>query len=119
CFLRAEGVSFCKYIHKLCQSSLRGAGNHFVADEFDVLLRASLKLHGDNMGGKQRKYVELVDRKSTRLNSSHGSISYAVFCLKKKTNENNVTTVAVVTTMFVTAGMNSFSLQRPTLFSSH
>src|SRR5207245_9122867 len=28
----------------------------------------------------------LLDRKSTRLNSSHGSISYAVFCLKKKTN---------------------------------
>src|SRR5207249_7736644 len=27
-----------------------------------------------------------VDRKSTRLNSSHVSISYAVFCLKKKTN---------------------------------
>src|SRR5207245_9032442 len=27
----------------------------------------------------------LPDRKSTRLNSSHGSISYAVFCLKKKT----------------------------------
>src|SRR5689334_23546211 len=29
----------------------------------------------------------LVDRKSTRLNSSHSSISYAVFCLKKKNNE--------------------------------
>src|SRR5438128_4875337 len=28
--------------------------------------------------------VPLIDRKSTRLNSSHGSISYAVFCLKKK-----------------------------------
>src|SRR3712207_7320544 len=27
------------------------------------------------------------DRKSTRLNSSHANISYAVFCLKKKTNE--------------------------------
>src|SRR2546429_6513559 len=27
-----------------------------------------------------------IDRKSTRLNSSHGYISYAVFCLKKKTN---------------------------------
>src|SRR3989337_2982283 len=27
-----------------------------------------------------------ADRKSTRLNSSHGSISYAVFCLKKKRN---------------------------------
>src|SRR2546430_6049483 len=29
--------------------------------------------------------VELADRKSTRLNSSHSQISYAVFCLKKKT----------------------------------
>src|SRR2546422_4176910 len=28
--------------------------------------------------------AEAVDRKSTRLNSSHGYISYAVFCLKKK-----------------------------------
>src|SRR4051794_41623355 len=28
-----------------------------------------------------------LDRKSTRLNSSHPSISYAVFCLKKKTNK--------------------------------
>src|SRR5438309_10401381 len=28
--------------------------------------------------------ANLVDRKSTRLNSSHSSISYAVFCLKKK-----------------------------------
>src|SRR5207245_7123530 len=28
--------------------------------------------------------VRTLDRKSTRLNSSHGSISYAVFCLKKK-----------------------------------
>src|SRR5687768_18126852 len=31
----------------------------------------------------------LVDRKSTRLNSSHGYISYAVFCLKKKKKNNN------------------------------
>src|SRR5689334_24686883 len=30
--------------------------------------------------------VEEIDRKSTRLNSSHSSISYAVFCLKKKIN---------------------------------
>src|SRR2546429_3600777 len=29
------------------------------------------------------------DRKSTRLNSSHGYISYAVFCLKKKTNDDD------------------------------
>src|SRR3712207_7303235 len=30
-----------------------------------------------------------VDRKSTRLNSSHANISYAVFCLKKKKNLNS------------------------------
>src|SRR4051794_41719848 len=30
-----------------------------------------------------------LDRKSTRLNSSHPSISYAVFCLKKKKKEHN------------------------------
>src|SRR2546430_10476439 len=30
----------------------------------------------------------LADRKSTRLNSSHSQISYAVFCLKKKKNMN-------------------------------
>src|SRR3712207_8395628 len=30
------------------------------------------------------------DRKSTRLNSSHANISYAVFCLKKKTNYYNI-----------------------------
>src|SRR2546429_2575242 len=33
--------------------------------------------------------VIYIDRKSTRLNSSHGYISYAVFCLKKKTTTNN------------------------------
>src|SRR6266542_5826263 len=33
-----------------------------------------------------RSRVAQADRKSTRLNSSHGSISYAVFCLKKKKN---------------------------------
>src|SRR3712207_8657053 len=35
--------------------------------------------------GRLRVVVD-VDRKSTRLNSSHANISYAVFCLKKKTN---------------------------------
>src|SRR2546427_6844696 len=33
--------------------------------------------------------VDAVDRKSTRLNSSHSQISYAVFCLKKKKTETN------------------------------
>src|SRR3712207_7036291 len=42
--------------------------------------RRPLRVHG---GGE--------DRKSTRLNSSHANISYAVFCLKKK-NHMNITT---------------------------
>src|SRR5688572_32754945 len=33
------------------------------------------------------------DRKSTRLNSSHSQISYAVFCLKKKKKKNNISTI--------------------------
>src|SRR5438128_7746445 len=39
-------------------------------------------------GGRGRRALVIAaDRKSTRLNSSHGSISYAVFCLKKKKQE--------------------------------
>src|SRR2546429_5997329 len=38
--------------------------------------------------------VDASDRKSTRLNSSHGYISYAVFCLKKKNQPTDATTRA-------------------------
>src|SRR2546422_6373225 len=41
--------------------------------------------HGRTSGRPERtRPCPLRDRKSTRLNSSHGYISYAVFCLKKK-----------------------------------
>src|SRR2546429_5776896 len=43
--------------------------------------RAEPARHGPAAHGPRR-----ADRKSTRLNSSHGYISYAVFCLKKKIN---------------------------------
>src|SRR5438445_8392757 len=33
------------------------------------------------------RVLQTIDRKSTRLNSSHANISYAVFCLKKKKNQ--------------------------------
>src|SRR3712207_8851917 len=36
--------------------------------------------------------AEAQDRKSTRLNSSHANISYAVFCLKKKKMTRKITT---------------------------
>src|SRR3712207_7666085 len=34
--------------------------------------------------GQDENFSKVLDRKSTRLNSSHANISYAVFCLKKK-----------------------------------
>src|SRR3712207_8398882 len=48
---------------------------------------------GRDVVGSRRKTEEpgrrlLQDRKSTRLNSSHANISYAVFCLKKKKHSN-------------------------------
>src|SRR3712207_8793373 len=38
----------------------------------------------DAQAGERFQCPEELDRKSTRLNSSHANISYAVFCLKKK-----------------------------------
>src|SRR5258707_4267017 len=38
---------------------------------------------------KRRSPRSLIDRKSTRLNSSHANISYAVFCLQKKRTTDN------------------------------
>src|SRR5437763_13433450 len=42
-------------------------------------------------GGSRKTAAFVKDRKSTRLNSSHRCISYAVFCLKKKKNRPNET----------------------------
>src|SRR5690606_39408426 len=48
-----------------------------IADEKD-------EIHADQARTCDSKIIEILDRKSTRLNSSHVKISYAVFCLKKK-----------------------------------
>src|SRR2546430_13724850 len=39
-----------------------------------------------NCDQRRNRGINLADRKSTRLNSSHSQISYAVFCLKKKSH---------------------------------
>src|SRR5690348_17615945 len=44
--------------------------------------------------------VPSQDRKSTRLNSSHPSISYAVFCLKKKNNTSDPRYVRILSMLF-------------------
>src|SRR5437879_9567733 len=50
---------------------------------------------GPRLGRRQEpvRGDDLVDRKSTRLNSSHRCISYAVFCLKKKKKKTTRTEV--------------------------
>src|SRR2546426_4527589 len=59
------------------------------ADRFDHGLKLTLHVTRCTVHGGGRKTKRpAIDRKSTRLNSSHLVISYAVFCLKKKKNEN-------------------------------
>src|SRR2546427_6189304 len=54
--------------------------------------RVHLRVHGGEGGGDpdHGEPRGAADRKSTRLNSSHSQISYAVFCLKKKKKRNQV-----------------------------
>src|SRR2546429_6098035 len=54
----------------------------------DGILRQA-RLRDPPSGSRQRRAAFDSDRKSTRLNSSHGYISYAVFCLKKKKKTNS------------------------------
>src|SRR5690348_17401642 len=51
--------------------------------------RAQRECDCDHAGTGRVAATASRDRKSTRLNSSHPSISYAVFCLKKKKNKKN------------------------------
>src|SRR5207245_11599213 len=60
--------------------SRAGVNRHII----DLLERGALSHIAMNGAGAIHDYELARDRKSTRLNSSHGSISYAVFCLKKK-----------------------------------
>src|SRR3712207_7779710 len=55
--------------------------------------------HNENLDlEKAREVPRWRDRKSTRLNSSHANISYAVFCLKKKNNNHtDITTLHTYT----------------------
>src|SRR2546430_9928142 len=60
------------------------AGQQAVPEQRHLLLERPRGLH--------HSLQPPPDRKSTRLNSSHSQISYAVFCLKKKTEKSNART---------------------------
>src|SRR5438128_5366873 len=65
-----------------------------VAASFGLACALSVVVLGDESGYMAS---ENQDRKSTRLNSSHGSISYAVFCLKKKKKKKKAQGVSITT----------------------
>src|SRR3989449_6314403 len=64
--------------------SLEGREHLVTQVEDDALLQGVVETDPER-GRDVLAGVREQDRKSTRLNSSHGYISYAVFCLKKKT----------------------------------
>src|SRR6266511_5241666 len=67
---QAEDLTLCDVEINSAQRLVRAVRLPQVADE--------------DRGHSSRKWTPAGDRKSTRLNSSHVKISYAVFCLKKK-----------------------------------
>src|SRR3712207_8012368 len=58
----------------------------------DVVVRAGPRGHGGPPASVQE------DRKSTRLNSSHANISYAVFCLKKQNYQKPLSNISFLST---------------------
>src|SRR5206468_4953276 len=70
--------------------------------------RARRSLHALGRGVPRR--VPEPDRKSTRLNSSHDQISYAVFCLKKKTIQRIPAPYVLITfsTLLVFSNLRNF-----------
>src|SRR3712207_8766354 len=64
----------------------------------DVLFVEATRMKGKDglvltgqLGDVMKESARIADRKSTRLNSSHANISYAVFCLKKKKKRPRIT----------------------------
>src|SRR5689334_24836353 len=88
------------------RAAMRASGKRLVVTNgcFDLLhlghvtYLETARNHGDALlvgvngddAVRQLKGPERPNRKSTRLNSSHSSISYAVFCLKKKKKKTNI-----------------------------
>src|SRR3712207_7730802 len=81
---RSQGIEFAIERHlELFEAGAQG--EHKLARGF--LPSLTYSAHAIRHPGFKRaieQYIAEEDRKSTRLNSSHANISYAVFCLKKK-----------------------------------
>src|SRR5207253_10568072 len=89
-----HGISMteCQCTAYACPCRSNGHPDHGSCDAADF----TYIKHGHYGKVDMSGFKEIRDRKSTRLNSSHVAISYAVFCLKKK-NAEHVNTCASVT----------------------
>src|SRR5687768_18335244 len=73
--VRSIFIAFSLFLSGVNRSFSLGRAEFLVIDRVDAKTRAEISVETE---------CASLDRKSTRLNSSHGYISYAVFCLKKK-----------------------------------
>src|SRR5438270_2667905 len=81
------------------QSMVRRRASQQIAHGDPTARRAACQVNFSLIPGVPR--IKLKDRKSTRLNSSHSQISYAVFCLKKKNQKiSQQQMVLLVMTLF-------------------
>src|SRR3712207_7355952 len=80
-----------RVVHKPCPAATTGGGlgTPRPAPSTPSLPIVDVRGEAGAGRGQQGQTPLAADRKSTRLNSSHANISYAVFCLKKKKTDNS------------------------------
>src|SRR5438034_2621928 len=88
--LEAQLESLFERCPDLWGFSVQDRDNELFVSDVGITPRLSAEQYGDIY-----EDITKTDRKSTRLNSSHTVISYAVFCLKKKKEEIKMCAIAV------------------------
>src|SRR5256886_3189750 len=88
--------------HLISQVSLLNKSN--------LLQQARIKL--TCLSGSPKNLHTMLDRKSTRLNSSHSQISYAVFCLKKKTYKQGISRRNIRSRITIPLTLSNLKLRR-------
>src|SRR2546429_7217914 len=81
---RRPGCRFFFFFNDTATTEIYTLSLHDALPIFQELLCDEALKFAEGLLLKYHPHLFFLDRKSTRLNSSHGYISYAVFCLKKK-----------------------------------
>src|SRR6266516_3304186 len=100
--------SFLKRATTVSVGALASRGVYQALEEFGILRPASA--YADTVTRPQEQY--LVDRKSTRLNSSHRTISYAVFCLNEAAT-SEIYTLSLHAALPIYQALEEFGILRP------